>query len=207
MTPLEETGKFVTVVIDPPWPIRLGQTIYKPVHSNPGISAQSRGHWDDQLDYKTLDLQSIAAIPVPSVLADDAWLFCWTVNQFIPQTYGILESWGCQYSFTMTWIKNKGPQFPGKPCFNTEWCIVGKKGTPSFIDCRRFRTGNYWERPQETGSHSQKPKGFYDLLRRVTKAPRLDIFGRRRIAGFQSWGNEASQEDPLPDHYQQVLLD
>ena len=38
-----------------------------------------------------------------------------------------------------------------------------------------------------------------------TPGPRLDIFGRRRIAGFKSWGNEASSEgEPPPDHYQQV---
>ena len=127
MTPLEETGRFATVVIDPPWPIRLGQTIYKPGHSNPGISAQSGGHWDNRLDYKTLDLDGIAAIPVPSVLADDAWLFCWTVNQFIPQTYAILESWGCHYSFTMTWIKNKGPQFPASPASTLSGALLGGK--------------------------------------------------------------------------------
>ena len=53
--------------------------------------------------------------------------------------------------------------------------------------------------------HSVKPEGFYDMLRRVTEGPRLDIFGRRGISGFTSWGNEAPSEPATPDVYQDVL--
>ena len=85
--------------------------------------------------------------------------------------------------------------------FNTEYIVVGRRGSPKWLDTKSFRTGNYWPR----GVHSEKPEGFYDLLRRVTPGPRLDIFGRRRIAGFESWGNEAPEGPPLPDHYQTVF--
>ena len=92
------------------------------------------------------------------------------------------------------------------PKYTAEFIIVGRKGSPRFTDTKSFGTANFWKRPGRVGqSHSMKPEGFYDLLRRVTPGPRLDVFGRRRIAGFQSWGNEAPEGPALPDHYQEVF--
>ena len=191
MKPLEEMGRFATVVIDPPWhlePIGL---------KTGGLTAYNR------IDYVMMSLEEIATLPITAVLDDAAMVFCWTVNKYLPDTYGILQRWGLRYAFTMTWVKGGGVQTPVTPCFNAEWIVVGRKGSPKFRETKAFRTANYWPR----GAHSEKPEGFYDLLRRVTPAPRLDIFGRRRIAGFHSWGNEAPEGDPLPDHYQEVMLE
>ena len=153
--------------------------------------------------YATLTDAQLAGLPVADVLAADALLFCWTTNQRLGPAFRLLEAWGPAYWFTMTWVKNGGIQLPNGPMFNAEWAVVGRKGHPKFTDIKAFRTANAWPR----GKHSEKPDGFYDLLRRVTPGPRLDIFGRRRIAGFTSWGNEAPEGPALPDHYQQVLLD
>ena len=192
MKPLQEMGKFATVVVDPPW---------DPEDSMRWKSGGLRGSGVyDQ--YATMGFAELEGLPIPCILEEDAWVFCWTTNKYLPRTPVLLEAWGCSYAFTMTWIKNGGIQMPLTPQFNAEWCVVGRKGKPKFLDTKAFNTANYWPR----GGHSEKPEGFYDLLRRVTPAPRLDVFGRRRIAGFTSWGNEAPEGEPLPDHYQQVLL-
>ena len=191
MKPLEEMGKYKTVVVDPPWPLA-------PIGLKTGGLTTCNA-----IDYQMMSLKEIQEFPIAAALDDDALIFCWTVNKYIPDTYQIVESWGCRYAFTMTWVKGGGVQTPVTPCFNAEWCIVGRKGSPKFLETKAFSTANYWPR----GSHSEKPEGFYDLLRRVTPGPRLDIFGRRRIAGFESWGNEAPEGPALPDHYQQVLIE
>ena len=80
---------------------------------------------------------------------------------------------------------------------------MGACGKPYFLDTKGFNMAKSWPRKE----HSVKPVGFYDLLRRVTPGPRLDVFGRRRIAGFTSWGNEAPEGEPLSDRYQTVMLD
>ena len=187
MKPLEEMGKFATVVIDPPWPLpKMG-----------GAKAK-----EFQVSYTTMTIPDLLSLPVAEVLEPDARVFVWTVNRFLDTAFDLLKAWGVDYTYTMTWVKNGGIQTPGSPQFNAEWCLVGKVGHPAFVETKHFFTANYWPR----SSHSEKPEGFYDLLRRVTPDPRLDIFGRRRIAGFTSWGNEAPEGEPLPDHYQQVLI-
>ena len=99
-------------------------------------------------------------------LTNEAMVFTWTVNKFIPDTYGILTSWGLRYAFTMVWHKNDGPQSPNTPRYVGEFIVVGKKGKPQFEETRNFPTVFYAPR----GGHSAKPEQFYDLLRRVTPA-------------------------------------
>ena len=193
MQPLEEMGKYATVVIDPPWPLpgiglekETGENIYGPT------------------PYAMMTIGDIRSLPISEVLLPDAMVFCWTVNKWMPKTFDILGGWGLAYSFTMTWVKNGGIQTPVSPKFNAEWCIVGRRGKPQFRDIKAFMTANVWTR----GAYSEKPEEFYDLLRRVTPAPRLDIFNRRHIPGFDSWGDEAPEpiDSDMPAYYQEVLI-
>lgn len=192
MKPLEEMGKFKTVVVDPPWPLpKLGW------HGTQGT------YYKSQLPYETMPIDTIGELPIFDCLDDDALVFLWTINRFLRDAFDVLESWGVNHKSTMVWVKPQGHQFPGGPMLNVEFCLMAVKGKPRFTEQKMFKAGNFWPNP----GFSAKPEEFYDLLRRVTPAPRLDIFGRRRIAGFESWGNEAPDGSALPDHYQQVLLD
>ena len=196
MKPLEEMGRYATVVIDPPWalpPLTL--------EHRTAASGNRQGISVKPLTYKTLSLDEIGSLPIKALLADDAFLFCWTINSRLMHMADILSQWCIEYIFTMTWVKAGGINLPNRPQFNSEWCVVGRNGSPRFLTTKGFDMANYWPR---TG-HSEKPEGFYDLLRRVTLGPRLDIFGRRRIAGFDSWGDEAPDAPALPDHYQTVF--
>ena len=185
--PLEEMGKFATVVVDPPWP--CVNAIY----------GESRRHIP--IDYTKMTISDITKLPIQEVCKDDAMIFIWATQKFLPHALQILSGWAARYVHTLTWVKSGGMQTHLTPQFNSEFVTIGWRGKPRYVDTKAFRTANYWPR----GAHSEKPEGFYDLLRRVTPGPRLDVFGRRRIAGFQSWGNEAPEGPALPDHYQTVL--
>lgn len=195
MSTLASMGRFRTVVVDPPWDSAIiGYTAT-------GRLGRRVPWYNPKMPYDTMSVSDIASLPIPSILADDAVVFCWTTSRFLSEAFGIIDAWGLQYAFTMAWVKQKGPQFPKMPCFNTEFCVVGRKNKVIWTDTKQFRTGNFWPSVR----HSEKPEGFYDLLRRVTPEPRLDVFGRRSIPGFHSWGHEAPSGPPPPNHYQTVL--
>lgn len=99
----------------------------------------------------------------------------------------MLKKWGFKYVCTFVWQKPKGPQLFGLPQFNCEFVLYARKGSPMFLETKKFNV--CFNAP--CGKHSEKPAEFYDMVRRVTGGKRLDMFGRRKIEGFESWGKEA----------------
>lgn len=175
---LGRMGAYATVVIDPPWP---------------NAKMKMQGHGGSTFEwYEKLTIPQIRDLPIPKVLADDAFVFLWTIQRFLPDAFDLFKAWGVRYRFTMTWHKSGGPSPLGLPTYNAEFVLVGDVGKPQFVETKAFAVSNDWPRQ----AHSQKPDGFYDLLRRVTVEPRLDVFARREIEGFKAWGNEA----PCQEH-------
>jgi len=166
--------KFRVIVVDPAWPYRGS------LDPRAGYKA---------LEYPTMDERALYGLgqTIDSVAADDCHLFCWTRQRFLPLTFKMLESWGCwTYGFTMIWRKGGGPQPPNSPQFNAEFVVYAKRGNPNFIDRKRFAV--CFDGPRR--EHSRKPDEFYDLVKRVTGGPRVDMFSREPRDGFARHGNE-----------------
>ena len=173
------TNKYATVVIDPPWD--YGSKIMQNIK---GAGYRS------ELPYKTMTKEEIASLPIASILQDDSWLFCWATQRHLPFSLELISMWGCRYRFTMTWHKPSGVIPFNQPMYNSEFVVVGSVGKPKFISQVAFLTSfNATQR-----GHSVKPAEFYNTLQRVTPAPRIDLFSRRLIPGFDVWGDEAPTE-------------
>lgn len=181
-TPPLPQGQYRVVVADPPWDIefdggRLGTRLQE---------AQAP-------PYPTMTVDEIKALPVEGMLADDAWVFLWTIQQQVRESFEILDGWGAPFRFMMVWVKADGEntygmQAAGMPRANHEVVLVGKRGSAKFVDTKEFPMAFTAAHP---GGHSSKPDRFYDTLRRVTIGPRVDMFSRRAIDGFDGWGNQA----------------
>ena len=203
--------KYSTIVIDPPWPISGYQTRG---YTNSGVSIIKDGigtkviSGREDLNYETMSITDIALIDIPSICNNDAFVFIWTINTFIEETYHILKGWGLDHIFTMAWIKPHGAKPSGYPIYNMEHILVGKVGKPKFLDTKDFRLANRWDHLYQHSIlegklkivPSGKPAGFYDTLRRVSPEPRIDIFARRWIAGFTPWGNQVKQFEGIQDN-------
>jgi N6-adenosine-specific RNA methylase IME4 len=168
------SGLYDVIVIDPPWPV---EWIERPwLHSPKQVA----------LPYSTMTLEGIGAIQIPA--SDSCHLWLWTNHRFLPDAFQIMQRWGFAYHRTFVWHKPGGFQPIGWPQGNCEFALYGRKGSPVFVETKNFPTCFGGRR---TG-HSAKPSEFYDMVRRVAPGRRLDMFNRRPIPGFDSWGKEAT---------------
>jgi len=167
----QSQGLYDVIVIDPPWDMKKIERDVAPEQV--------------EFDYPTMTEEELSEFPIPAT--DDCHLWLWTTHKFLPTAMRLLDVWGFKYVCTFVWHKNGGFQPFGLPQYNCEFVLYARKGTPQFIDTKAFFT--CFDAPR--GRHSEKPEEFYEVVRRVTGGRRIDIFNRRKIEGFDTYGKEA----------------
>lgn len=168
-------GKYGCIVIDPPWDMKKIDRDVRPNQVG--------------FDYPTMSEEDLAALGVPDMAADDCHLFLWTTSRFLPMALRLTERWGFTYGGLLGWKKPGGFQPIGLWQYNLEPIIYARKGHPKFTDTTQFFAA--FDAPRR--EHSRKPDEFYDTIRRVTAAPRIDVFSREKRDGFAQYGNETEK--------------
>ena len=168
------TQQYRTLVVDPPWPM---VKILRDVRPNQA-----------DFDYPTMAIEEIKGLPILRAASPEGChLYLWTTHKFLPAAFEVMAEWGFKYQCLLTWVKNVGFT-PFSWMYSTELCLFGKLG-----DLPLLRMGKRVDFEAKIREHSRKPEIFYSLVREVSPAPRIDIFGREAHDGFDSWGNEVDK--------------
>jgi N6-adenosine-specific RNA methylase IME4 len=151
-----------------------------------------------------MNVEEICAIPVREIVAEQAHLYLWTTNNYLPSALIVMETWGFAYKTCITWAKTSmklglGQYFRGM----TEHCLFGTRG-PALP----YRVRTDGKRAQGTtlilaprGEHSVKPAKVYEYAELVSYEPRLELFARQKRQGWTVWGLEApAVSQALLDH-------
>jgi len=174
--------KYRCIVADPPWPQKLVGKFKR--HSGP-----------DKLPYSVMTISEIASMTVSDLAEEAAHLWLWTTNSHLRDAFAVMEAWGFRYLNTVTWVKPSGL---GAWFANTTQHVLFGYMERCEFPLARWRPTHFNATPLK---HSQKPEEFYNLARSISPGPRLDLFNRRVIEGFDGWGDQSpnsTQLDPDP---------
>jgi len=169
--------RYDNIVIDPPWP-----TIWK---SNAFTGKNG-------LQYESMSIQQISALPITQLLKDDAWVFLWTTCSMLEDAFKVVRSWDLQFRQIITWNKDYGM---GRPPFTaTEHCLMCAYGEPPRPLMNGTQLLNHFSTQSVRLKHSQKPDEFFNHILPFTSGKdNLEMFARSSRVGWDSWGNEISQ--------------
>jgi N6-adenosine-specific RNA methylase IME4 len=172
------TGRYRTILADPPWDI------------------QQLGKRGAVQHYDLMSLERITAMgtALEPYLADDAHLWLWVTNATLRQGYDVAEAWGFTVRSPLTWVKFRlglGNYLRN----STEHLLFATRGKAPV----QYRSQPTWiQAPVQ--DHSHKPEEQYALIERISPGPYLELFARRPQPGWHAWGNQIASHIRLPGY-------
>ena len=179
---------------------KLYQIIYADPPWQYGDKLQHHGGSADS-HYDTMDIEQICDLringkPIKDITDENCFLFLWGTWAFLPEALRVIDAWGFKYKTSgFVWIKTYQS---GKDVFgmgnytrgNTEYVLLGVKGKPQ-------RKSKFVSQIIKTTikEHSKKPDIIRSkIVQLCGDLPRLEIFARTKIHGWDTFGNDEKLE-------------
>ena len=171
--------KYKCILLDPPWPERGGGKIKRGADRH----------------YPLMSVKDIISLPVGKIADDNAHMYLWVTNNYLEAGLQAMKAWDFRYITMITWAKDRmglGQYFRGM----TEHCLFGVRGmVPYQVDenGKRQQGKTFFIAPRR--EHSAKPKQMRDMIEKVTPGPRIELFSRQDVYGWDHLGNALDGKD------------
>jgi len=156
--------------------------------------------------YPVMGLEDIKALPVQSIAHPDCTLLLWATMPLLPEAFEVIRAWGFTYkTCAFVWVKlNRncnivfmdgdiiidGGIYSGLGHYvngNSELVLLANQGRPT-----RLRRDIKQTVFAPVGAHSVKPEEVRERIDLLLEGPKVELFGRRQVEGWDVWGNEVS---------------
>lgn len=176
--------KYGAILIDPPWEFKTygGKKVVPTQGPQP---------------YRTMALNEIAGLPLPSMMARDCAVFLWQYDA-LPHATGLLaQAWGMRVVTDNVFIWQKTDNGMGMGYWtrkDAETVALLVKGRPA-----RKSKGVRQLIQAPRREHSRKPDEIYERIEALVDGPYLEMFARQRRPGWDAWGNEVDKFTAVVD--------
>lgn len=188
-------GPFSVIYADPPWSYYNDTTLQTPKLVKQGGMKYP--------PYPVMASEEIKRLPVKEIAADDSVLFIWTTDYHLERAIAVINAWGFQYkTIGFAWQKTnkKGDpvSFMGAYTMKTgiELCLLATRGKNAHKMVKKFGVRGRIESPRQ--HHSKKPDEIRSrIVEMFGDVPRVELFARERVQGWEAWGNEIEANKKL----------
>lgn len=160
--------------------------------------------------YSCMSITDIKNLKIADIADENCILFLWVVFPMLQEGLDVIKAWGFEYkTLGFSWIKTNKED--GQPRFgigyytksNCEVCLIGIKGRP---EIKSNSVSSVVIHP--IAEHSKKPDFIREkIVELMGDIPRVelfardngdkDLFGKNRMDGWDTWGNEVKQDIEL----------
>jgi N6-adenosine-specific RNA methylase IME4 len=167
--------QYGVIYADPPWR-------FEPYSRDSGMDRAADNH------YPTMGFDAIAALDIREASAEDCVLFLWATVPMLPDALAVMDGWGFSYKSHCVWRKpSAGTGYWFRNAH--ELLLVGTRGA---VPAPAPGTQLHSVIDAPLGKHSTKPEAFAAMINDLfPHLPKLEMFARRRRAGWDVWGAEA----------------
>lgn len=170
---------------------------YKIIYADPAWSyawgkGKNGGNFAPEKHYATMETSEICKLPVKQLADKNCALLMWATMPCLPDAIEVMKAWGFKYktcAFTWVKIKKDGQPLAGMGSYtksNAELCLLGMRGHIEAVD-KTIRQIILCERM----GHSVKPPETRDrIVKLFWDEPRVELFARQKVEGWDCWGNE-----------------
>lgn len=184
--------KYQIIYADPPWKYRQGASM------GTNFAGAADRH------YGCMYYEDICALPVSKLASEKCILFLWVTFPMLREGLEVIKAWGFEYkTVAFTWIKanvnNMGFLF-GVGYYtksNAEVCLLATKG-----NAHQLVKDNSISQMIMTPKmpHSRKPAEVRErIVQLLGELPRIELFARKKVEGWDCWGNEVDSDIDLEE--------